>query len=27
VKMHCHKLGDELRLEYLKSEHAFVEIG
>jgi hypothetical protein len=26
VKLHCHKLGGEFRLEYLKSEHAVVEI-
>jgi hypothetical protein len=27
VKMHCHKIGGEFRLEYLKSEHAVLEIG
>ena len=27
VKLHCHKVGGEFRLEYLKSEHAVVEIG
>jgi ribosomal protein L19 len=27
VKMHCQKLGGELRLEYLKSEAAVIEIG
>jgi hypothetical protein len=27
VKVHCHKLGGEFRLEYLKSEHAVIEIG
>jgi hypothetical protein len=27
VKMHCHRLGGEFRLEYLKSEHAVLEIG
>jgi hypothetical protein len=26
VKLHCHKVGGEFRLEYLKSEHAVVEI-
>lgn len=26
VKLRCHKLGGELRLEYLKSEHAVVQI-
>jgi hypothetical protein len=26
VKLHCHKLGGEFRLAYLKSEHAVVEI-
>jgi hypothetical protein len=26
VKLHCHKLGGEFQLEYLKSEHAAVEI-
>jgi hypothetical protein len=26
VKLHCHKLGGEFQLEYLKSEHAVVEI-
>jgi hypothetical protein len=26
VKMHCSKLGGEFRLEYLKSEHAVIEI-
>jgi hypothetical protein len=27
VKMHCHKIAGEFRLEYLKSEHAVIEIG
>jgi hypothetical protein len=27
VKMHCHKLGGQFRLEYLKSESAVIEIG
>jgi hypothetical protein len=27
VKMHCHRIGGEFRLEYLKSEHAVIEIG
>jgi hypothetical protein len=27
VKLHCHKLAGEFRLEYLKSEHAVVEVG
>jgi hypothetical protein len=26
VKLHCHKVGGEFQLEYLKSEHAVVEI-
>jgi hypothetical protein len=27
VKMHCHRIAGEFRLEYLKSEHAMLEIG
>ena len=27
VKMHCHRIAGEFRLEYLKSEHAVLEIG
>lgn len=27
VKMHCHRISGEFRLEYLKSEHAVIEIG
>jgi hypothetical protein len=27
VKMHCHRIAGEFRLEYLKSEHAVIEIG
>ena len=27
VKMQCHKIAGEFRLEYLKSEHAVLEIG
>lgn len=27
VKMHCHKIGGEFRLEYLKSDSAVLEIG
>jgi hypothetical protein len=27
VKMHCNKIAGEFRLEYLKSEHAVLEIG
>jgi hypothetical protein len=27
VKMHCHRIAGEFRLEYLKSEHAALEIG
>jgi hypothetical protein len=27
VKMHCHKIGGEFRLEYLKSATAVLEIG
>lgn len=27
VKMHCHKIAGQFRLEYLKSEHAVLEIG
>jgi hypothetical protein len=27
VKMHRHRIAGELRLEYLKSEHAVLEIG
>jgi hypothetical protein len=26
VKLHCHKVGGEFQLEYLKSAHAVVEI-
>ena len=27
VKMHCHRIAGEFKLEYLKSEHAVLEIG
>jgi hypothetical protein len=27
VKMHCHKIGGEFRLEYIKSANAVLEIG
>jgi hypothetical protein len=27
AKMHCHRIAGEFRLEYLKSEHAVIEIG
>jgi hypothetical protein len=27
VKMHWHRIAGEFRLEYLKSEHAVIEIG
>jgi hypothetical protein len=27
VKMHCHRIAGVFRLEYLKSEHAVIEIG
>jgi hypothetical protein len=27
VKMHCHKLGGQFRLEYLKSDSAVIEVG
>jgi hypothetical protein len=27
VKMHCHRIAGEFRLEYLKSDHAVLEIG